>query len=66
MDVYENVSFGLRLRKYDKDEIDRRVEQAAEIVQLEGMLDREPTELSGGQQQRVAIARAIVREPAVF
>ncbi|MEY7850657.1 ABC transporter ATP-binding protein [Natrarchaeobius sp. A-rgal3] len=66
MDVYENVSFGLRLRKFDTDEIDRRVEQAAEVVQLEGMLDREPNELSGGQQQRVAIARAIVREPAVF
>ncbi|MFC4543415.1 ABC transporter ATP-binding protein [Halosolutus amylolyticus] len=66
MDVYENISFGLRLRKYDKDEIDRRVEQASDVVQLEGMLDREPNELSGGQQQRVAIARAIVREPDVF
>ncbi|MFP8956352.1 ABC transporter ATP-binding protein [Natrialbaceae archaeon A-CW3] len=66
MDVYDNISFGLRLRKYDKEEIDRRVDQAADIVQLEGMLDREPNELSGGQQQRVAIARAIVREPAVF
>jgi multiple sugar transport system ATP-binding protein len=66
MDVYENISFGLRLRKYDKDEIDRRVENASEIVQLEGMLDREPNELSGGQQQRVAIARAIVRNPDVF
>ena len=66
MDVYDNISFGLRLRKFDKEEIDRRVEEAAKIVQLEGMLDREPNELSGGQQQRVAIARAIVREPAVF
>ncbi|MFC7215972.1 ABC transporter ATP-binding protein [Saliphagus sp. GCM10025334] len=66
MNVYENISFGLRLRKYDKDEIDRRVDQAADIVQLEGMLEREPNELSGGQQQRVAIARAIVREPDVF
>ncbi|MFU8866371.1 ABC transporter ATP-binding protein [Natronococcus sp.] len=66
MDVYENISFGLRLRKYDQDEIDRRVDDAAEIVQLEGMLDREPNELSGGQQQRVAIARAIVRNPDVF
>ncbi|SDR14492.1 ABC transporter ATP-binding protein [Natronobacterium texcoconense] len=66
MDVYDNVSFGLRLRNFSKDEIDQRVEDAAEIVQLEGMLDREPNELSGGQQQRVAIARAIVREPAVF
>ncbi|WP_121741520.1 ABC transporter ATP-binding protein [Natronorubrum halophilum] len=66
MDVYDNISFGLRLRDFDKDEIDRRVEQAAKIVQLEGMLDRNPDELSGGQQQRVGIARAIVREPEVF
>ncbi|WP_247002041.1 ABC transporter ATP-binding protein [Halosolutus gelatinilyticus] len=66
MNVYDNISFGLRLRKYDKNEIDRRVQQASEIVQLEGMLEREPNELSGGQQQRVAIARAIVREPDVF
>ncbi|TYL39191.1 ABC transporter ATP-binding protein [Natronococcus pandeyae] len=66
MDVYENISFGLRLRKYDQDEIDRRVDNASDIVQLEGMLDREPNELSGGQQQRVAIARAIVRNPDVF
>ncbi|WP_049924936.1 ABC transporter ATP-binding protein [Halopiger goleimassiliensis] len=66
MDVFENVSFGLRLRKYDDEEIRRRVEQAAEIVQLEGMLERMPDELSGGQRQRVAIARAIVRNPDVF
>ncbi len=66
MDVYENISFGLRLRKYDKEEIDRRVEQASDIVQLEGMLDRMPDEMSGGQRQRVAIARAIVRQPDVF
>ena len=66
MDVYENISFGLRLRKYDTDEIDKRVQKASDVVQLEGMLDREPNELSGGQQQRVAIARAIVREPEVF
>ena len=66
MDVYENISFGLRLRKYDQDEIDRRVEEAADIVQLEGMLNRMPDEMSGGQRQRVAIARALVREPDVF
>jgi len=60
------MSFGLRLRDYPKDEIDRRVECAADIVQLEGMLDRMLDELSGGQRQRVAIARAIVREPEVF
>ncbi|TYT60893.1 ABC transporter ATP-binding protein [Natrialba swarupiae] len=66
MDVFENVSFGLRLRTYDDDEIRRRVESAAEIVQLEGMLERMPDELSGGQRQRVAIARAIVRNPDVF
>jgi multiple sugar transport system ATP-binding protein len=66
MDVYDNISFGLRLRNYSKDEIDRRVEDAAEKVQLEGMLDRMPDEMSGGQRQRVAIARAIVREPDVF
>jgi multiple sugar transport system ATP-binding protein len=66
MDVYENISFGLRLRKYDKEEVDERVEKAADIVQLEGMMDRMPEEMSGGQRQRVAIARAIVREPEVF
>ncbi|WP_121821316.1 ABC transporter ATP-binding protein [Halostella salina] len=66
MDVYDNISFGLRLRDFDKDEIDRRVNNAAEIVQLEGMLDRMPDEMSGGQRQRVAIARSIVREPDVF
>jgi len=66
MDVYDNISFGLRLRNYEKDEIDKRVERAADIVQLEEMLDRMPDEMSGGQRQRVAIARAIVREPEVF
>ncbi|PSP60460.1 ABC transporter ATP-binding protein [Halobacteriales archaeon QH_8_67_36] len=66
MDVYDNISFGLRLRDYPTDEIDRRVERAADIVQLEGMLGRMPEEMSGGQRQRVAIARAIVREPDVF
>jgi multiple sugar transport system ATP-binding protein len=66
MDVYDNISFGLRLREYEESEIDERVDRAAEIVQLEGMLDRMPDEMSGGQRQRVAIARAIVREPEVF
>ena len=66
MDVYDNISFGLRLRKYDDEEVRRRVEEAADIVQLEGMLERMPDEMSGGQRQRVAIARAIVRNPDVF
>ena len=66
MNVYDNISFGLRLRKYDKEEIDDRVDQAASVVQMEGMLDRMPDEMSGGQRQRVAIARALVREPKVF
>jgi len=66
MDVYDNISFGLRLRDFPKDEMDRRVEEAASIVQLDGMLDRMPDEMSGGQRQRVAIARAIVRDPEVF
>jgi len=66
MDVYDNISFGLRLRDFEKEEIDRRVDHASDIVQLEGMLDRMPDEMSGGQRQRVAIARAIVRQPDVF
>lgn len=66
MNVYKNISFGLRLREYDTEEIDRRVDHATTVVQLEGMLDRMPDELSGGQRQRVAIARSIVREPDAF
>ena len=66
MDVYDNISYGLRLRDFDDEEIDRRVENAAELVQMQGMLDRMPEEMSGGQRQRVAIARAIVRDPEVF
>ena len=66
MSVRENISFGLRLRKMDGAEIDRRVAEAAAVVELEGMLDRMPDELSGGQRQRVAIGRAIVRDPDVF
>ena len=65
-DVYDNISFGLQLRKFDEGEIDKRVEKAADTVQLNGMLDRMPSEMSGGQRQRVAIARAIVRQPDAF
>jgi len=66
MNVYQNMSFGLRLRKTPKQEIDRRVREAAKILQIEHLLDRRPRELSGGQRQRVALGRAIVREPKVF
>ncbi|MFC7212637.1 ABC transporter ATP-binding protein [Saliphagus sp. GCM10025334] len=66
MTVRENVSFGLRLKNYDSEEIDQRVKEAADILQINGMLDRMPDELSGGQQQRVAIGRAIVMDPEVF
>jgi multiple sugar transport system ATP-binding protein len=66
MNVYDNLAFGLKLRKIDKKEIDRRVKEAAETIQLTTLLQRKPKELSGGQRQRVALGRAIVREPAVF
>lgn len=66
MSVYDNMAFGLKLRKTPKDEIDRRVKEAAQILGLENLLDRKPKALSGGQRQRVAVGRAIVREPAVF
>ncbi|CAM4392513.1 ABC transporter ATP-binding protein [Deinococcus marmoris] len=66
MNVYENMAFGLKLRKTPKDEIERRVRDAAKILQIEHLLGRKPKELSGGQRQRVAMGRAIVREPAVF
>lgn len=66
MSVYDNMAFGLKLRKTPKDEIDRRVKDAAEILGLPHLLDRKPKALSGGQRQRVAVGRAIVREPAVF
>jgi multiple sugar transport system ATP-binding protein len=66
MSVYDNMAFGLKLRKMPKDEIRRRVQQAATILGIENLLDRKPRQLSGGQRQRVAVGRAIVREPKVF
>ncbi len=66
MTVFENMSFGLRLRKMPKDEIKRRVDEAAAILEIEHLLDRKPAALSGGQRQRVALGRAIVRNPKVF
>ena len=66
MSVYTNMAFGLKMRKFPKAEIDRRVHAAAKTLQLEEYLDRKPGELSGGQCQRVALGRAIVRETGVF
>ncbi len=66
MTVFENMSFGLKLRKYPKKEIQKRVDKAANILGLSEYLTRKPKELSGGQRQRVALGRAIVREPKVF
>ncbi len=66
LNVYENMAFGLRLRKTPKDEVDRRVREAAEILGLSDLLERKPKNLSGGQRQRVAMGRAIVREPLAF
>ncbi len=66
MTVFDNMAFGLKLRKTPKDEIRRRVEEAARILDIAHLLDRKPKALSGGQRQRVALGRAIVREPKVF
>ncbi len=66
MDVHDNMSFALRLKKYPKKEIDDRVQEAAALLEIETLLDRKPRELSGGQRQRVAVGRAIVRKPQVF
>lgn len=66
LSVYENIAFGLKIKKLDKGEIDRRVQNAAQILGLEQFLHRKPRALSGGQRQRVAMGRAIVREPAAF
>ena len=66
MSVFDNMAFGLKLRKMDKEEIQRRVQEAAEILGIGQLLKRKPRELSGGQRQRVAVGRAIVREPQVF
>lgn len=66
MDVFTNMAFGLKLRKFPKDEIDQRVRKAADILGITPLLDRKPKQLSGGQRQRVAVGRAIVRDPEVF
>lgn len=64
--VYDNIAFGLQMRKYDAAETDRRVRDAAERLEITHLLDRRPNQLSGGQRQRVALGRAMVRQPAVF
>ncbi len=66
MSVYENMAYGLKIRKLSKEEIDKRVQAAAKILELGHLLERRPRQLSGGQRQRVAMGRAIVREPKVF
>ncbi|MFC6177673.1 ABC transporter ATP-binding protein [Companilactobacillus huachuanensis] len=66
MTVYDNMAFGLKLRKYDKTEIDKKIKYAAEVLGLEDYLQRRPAELSGGQRQRVALGRAIVRDAPIF
>ncbi len=66
MTVFDNMAFGLKLRKFSKEDIRKRVHEAAKILEIEHLLDRKPRALSGGQKQRVALGRAIVREPKVF
>ena len=66
MTVYKNIAFGLQLRKMPKDEIDKRVHEAAKILEIEHLLERKPKALSGGQRKRVALGRAMVRNPKVF
>lgn len=66
MNVYDNIAFGLKMRKYDKKVIDKKVREVAEILDLTQYLDRKPKQLSGGQRQRVALGRAMVRKPKVF
>ncbi|MCF6335066.1 MAG: ATP-binding cassette domain-containing protein, partial [Spirochaetales bacterium] len=66
MTVYDNMAFGLKIRKFSKEEIVKRVNDAAKILDIEELLDRKPKALSGGQRQRVALGRAIVRKPAGF
>ncbi len=66
MTVFENMAYGLKIRKFDKQEIQNRVDKAAKILELSSLLDRRPRQLSGGQRQRVAMGRAIVRDPKVF
>src|SRR5690554_5743218 len=66
MTVYDNMAFGLKIRKFPKEEIDQRVREAAKILEIEELLERKPKALSGGQRQRVAVGRAIVRKPKVF
>lgn len=64
--VYDNLSFGLKIKKTNKDEIDRKVKEVSQILNLESLLNRKPYQLSGGQKQRVALGRAIIRKPSVF
>ena len=66
MTVYDNMAFGLKMRKFDKSEIAKRVKEAADILGIQELLKRKPRQLSGGQRQRVALGRAIVRHPRVF